>query len=86
VLAEEFPDIAFVTTTTSAEVAREIADAGLLIVHSSAYTRPVAAVKDNARRWKWIQFTTSSIDIELRHETSGLRHRCRAATLSTRWV
>src|SRR6185437_11884546 len=67
-LAAQFPDIEFVTTSTPMDVAREIAEAELLIVHTSAYTRPfAAAVNGNARRLKWIQFTTSGIDFALRN-------------------
>jgi phosphoglycerate dehydrogenase-like enzyme len=65
-LARQFPDIDFATTATPEDVEREIVEAELLIVHTSAYTRAFAtAVKDNARRLKWIQFTTSGIDSAL---------------------
>ena len=67
-LTGEFSDIAFVKTTNVADVAREIVEAELLIVHTSAYTRLfAAAVNDHARRLKWIQFTTSGIDIALKN-------------------
>lgn len=66
-LQKRYPDHPMVVTRDLDALAREIADAEMMITSNRPYYPDmVRAVNDNQTRLKWIQFTTSGIDKALR--------------------
>jgi D-2-hydroxyacid dehydrogenase (NADP+) len=65
-----FPQVPFAVVETAAELIARVEEADALIIPNGQYTPAIAAaVKERGRKLKWIQFTTSGIDIAIK---SGL--------------
>jgi phosphoglycerate dehydrogenase-like enzyme len=71
-LQSAFPDAPFVITENPDEMITRLPEAEVLIMSNGQYTPDVArAVKETAKRLKWIQFNTSGIDIAARSGLPG---------------
>jgi D-2-hydroxyacid dehydrogenase (NADP+) len=66
-LRKQFPDLTFVNTHNEDDLEQHVSDVEVLVVGNTHYTPETSALlRAKARNLRWIQFTTSGLDVALK--------------------